>query len=355
MPNIHDNDNLLKTYLGHAAYYKYDNRPLLSTFNGGKIATTDWSSFLSSHGGNFYFLPNFGDHDDYTTNPSEFMATYDPLINGTFSWETAWPAPGTSGPITTDIDQQILKAAHASDKTYMAPLSTLQFKDLAQYGTYYRVGGVTLPHRMAEILAMPVQPDFVELISWNDAGESHYIGDVWPETLPPSYSNPSQWSHAGWRPLVASFIAAYKDGCTSATKMKPAGGAPEGAMWYHTVCTGASCNKPSGGEVDVDNVNYAVILPAGVEGYSVRITSGGKVIKTVPAKAGLNYMSVLGLQPGKQTMDLLDSNGVCMTATGTLEVAQDAQGTCNYNYQVAALAAPGALKAPTPASARRLQ
>lgn len=40
---------------------------------------------------------------------------------------------------------------------------------------WYRIGEVNMPQRFEQVLAL--QPDLVELITWNDAGESHYVGN----------------------------------------------------------------------------------------------------------------------------------------------------------------------------------
>lgn len=345
-PDIRQNDALIKQYFPQKAYYKVDGKPFLSTFRGGNI---DWTDFLASHG-NPYFVPNFDDRTEYSSDPTEFLYGVRDVVNGTLSWETAWPPGGSTTPLSSLLDSSIISASHDLDKTYIAPLSALQFKDMKPYGFYYRRGGVSLARRMEQILEMPEQPDYVELISWNDAGESHYLGQIHPESMPPYYASASQWDHTAWQPLVTSFIRAYKVGAKSAAAMKPATpGVPTGSMWYRTVLSTASCQKPKDGETEIDSVNFAVVLPVGAEGYTTRIRSGGKVIDSRPAKPGLNYASVRGIRSGKQVLELVDSDGkACMIADGGLEVSGEAEGRCNYNFQVAGLQAPSALKMPRP-------
>lgn len=151
---------------------------------------------------------------------------------------------------------------------------------------------------MTEILAMPLPPDYVEVLTWNDAGESHYIGPLHSEGIPPeqlAYSNETSWPHKGWQPVISSFIAAYKAGATSASEMvPPTGSTAVGAMWYRSILKDAVCandplGKPSGWEAGEDAVNYAVVLPAGTSGSSIRTSSDGKQLQTVGAVGGLNY------------------------------------------------------------------
>jgi glucan endo-1,3-alpha-glucosidase len=46
----------------------------------------------------------------------------------------------------------------------------LQFNELQDDNLYV--------NRWKELIAMPAQPDFIQIVSWNDYGESHYIGPM---------------------------------------------------------------------------------------------------------------------------------------------------------------------------------
>lgn len=176
----------------------------------------------------------------------------------------------------------------------------------------------------------------------NDAGESHYIGTCWTEALNEEileYGNSQTYPHNDWQPLISSFIDAYKNG-SDASQMTPRGGSPIGAMWYRGVLTSCSGDVPRSSGAAVDAVNYAVVLPAGSDGYSVRVSSNGKELSTTPAQAGLNYNSVGGMTTGSQKIELLDGSGaVVASATSLVDVVQGPVGDfCNYNYYVAGLA-----------------
>lgn len=175
----------------------------------------------------------------------------------------------------------------------------------------------------------------------NDSGESHYIGNVWPEGSDFAYASPS---HAGWQPLITSFIAAYKAGGDASTMIPPSGSEGIGAMWYHPYLKTATCasdplGPPGGVGAAQDAVNFAVVLPAGSSGMSIRVTSGGVVLQTIPVSAGLNYDSVPNIQLGAQLIELVDSSGsVILTASGTVDVAADeTDGDCSFNYEVVGL------------------
>jgi glucan endo-1,3-alpha-glucosidase len=208
---------------------------------------------------------------------------------------------------------------------------------------------------------LDLQPDFVEFITWvslsgpfcssssnahtififqNDGGESHYLGNLWEEaysTAPEilEYANTDDWPHDAWQPLVISFINAYKAGVT-ADKMEPASGSPVGSIWYRGMLKSCTESRPSNADAAIDSVNYAIVVPASSEGYTIRVSSGGEVLSTVEAKAGLNYAAVEGMQVGSQKVELLDSSGnVVMRATSTSDVTDSSK--CNFNFNVVGL------------------
>jgi glucan endo-1,3-alpha-glucosidase len=46
---------------------------------------------------------------------------------------------------------------------------------------WYRRGELNIAQRIPQIMSL--KPDFVEFLTWNDGGESSYIGNVWPEAI----------------------------------------------------------------------------------------------------------------------------------------------------------------------------
>ncbi|KAL7927008.1 glycosyl hydrolase family 71 domain-containing protein [Trichoderma austrokoningii] len=167
----------LLNYISRPSYYTISGRPLVSTYDGGFIQNSQWlSDFkqpLTAQGVNPYFIPNFGDWSGW---PNNFFSTYT-VADGVFSWESAWPATNTGvSNVTDSVDQNLLQQARAAGKVYLMPLSSFQFKYLGTGQDYYRIGEVNLPQRFEQVLDL--QPDLVELITWNDAGEGHYVGNI---------------------------------------------------------------------------------------------------------------------------------------------------------------------------------
>lgn len=197
---------------------------------------------------------------------------------------------------------------------------------------------------MAQILAL--QPDFVEVITWNDAGESHYIGNFWPEQIAGTnegdYAN--GFDHSGWQKVIKPFIAAYKNGATDVSSIttSESGGNPEGAIWYRTLLTSASCSSTiTNYEQGQDAINFAVILPSSSSPYTIEVYSNNQLIGTFSGVQGLNYESVPGLQAGGgQYIRVLDSTGnIVASANGTKDVLGESSNAsvCNWNYEVVGL------------------
>ena len=347
-----DWSSLLQQYFASSAYYKGPNgNPFISCFDNTNVFTPQqWQSFKSSMP--MYLVPDLDASQDYYTDPTSWLQTWGDIIDGAYSWESAYPAPGNT-PVNESIseDVTVMNAMHSAKKTYMVPFSTLQYKHWPQDNLhYYRVGESNLPQRMTEILALGSSgPDFAEYITWNDCGESHYMGNIWDEQVAGAdwmyaYGNSSTWTHAALQPLVSSFIAAYKAGTDATTMAPPSGSKGAGAMWYRTILTSATCSndplgKPSSASSALDAVNWAVVLPARSCGFTATVTSGGNVIqKGIPLEAGLNYASTTPMTTGAQEVQVLDGSGnVVLTAQSAVDVQAEAGDICNYNYQVAPL------------------
>ncbi|KAI1796269.1 glycoside hydrolase [Ganoderma leucocontextum] len=343
---------LLNQYQSNAAYYQHDGRPFVSTFDGGAKSfgagspnqgwQQQFKDVLSSQGINPFFVPDFDDYGGATYD-STFFNNY-PVVDGVFSWESAWPQINEGLVNVSDSkDQAGLQAARAANKLYMMPLSSLQFKHIDAGQNWYRIGELNLPERMEQVLAL--QPDFVEIVTWNDAGESHYIGNNWPEAIssaPAIQAYSDGFDHTAWQAVLAPFITAYKAGKTSAADITPFGGFA-GAFWYRPLlkdaaCSGDSLGKPEGAENARDQVNVAVLLPSNTSGVTMRVTSGGNVVANLATTAGLN-MAGVAISTGAQKVEVVDASGNVLGAgSSPQDVVSDTSSTCNFNYQVVHIA-----------------
>ena len=352
----------ISTYISRPSYYRVDGRPFISTYQGGTLNNSDWDlgmrQPMAAAGNNPYFVPDF---DNWPGYPKGFFSNYT-TVDGAYSWETAWPSPGnTVSNVTDSVDSAVLEEAHAAGKIYMmrklslisprctwrfkltwrTAWSSFQFKYMDSSDQWYRIGEINMPQRMEQILQL--QPDLVELITWNDAGESHYVGNFFESQI--SGTNIADYAdnfdHTGWQQLITPFIWAYKHGATDVSQLW-AGSSPVGTLWYRTLLTNASCSPTiQNYQQGQDTVNFAVILPS--SGYIIQVYSNNDLIGSFKGKAGLNYNAVPGLQlGGGQRLVVQNSAGTLVAqATGTKDVlAQSPNATCNWNYEVVGLSSP---------------
>lgn len=88
---------------------------------------------------------------------------------------------------------------------------------------------------------MATRPDFVQIQTWNDGPEGHNIGNLWPEQNTDYQPSLYMESHDAWRPLITSFITAWKAGGSISSMLPPSGGDGSGAMWYRSMPMDAVC------------------------------------------------------------------------------------------------------------------
>jgi glucan endo-1,3-alpha-glucosidase len=339
---------------------------LPGTFYGGTLTfglplpqlgwQANYKQALGRQGINTYFVPSFSDSSN---TPSDMYDAY-PVVDGLFSWDSAWVwASDGKANLNCAVDEQYIAAAKAAKKTFMmrltphasfsiisnkyAAMSSFQFKHLDPTQNWYRRGELALAERIPQVLSL--QPDFLQIQTWNDAGESSYIGNVWPDAIGAdcaAYTD--NFDHTGWQALLTPFISTYKAGAKDVDEVVPLVGAKAtGVFWYRSILTTATCasdplGKPSNWENAEDVVNVAVLLSVAAIGAKINVYSGGALIDSKTGVEGLNAWSIPGLTIGVVRVEVMPMTGstALISGTGSMDVTADA-AICNYNYQVMAL------------------
>ena len=269
---------LLQKFAPSPAYFKHDGaRPFVSTFEGPGNAA-DWVAIKAAT--DAFFVP------DWTSVPAQdAVGLAGGVADGLFSFD-AWPDGATN--LTTEGDRAFQAALAGGKKAYMMPVSPWFFTNLPGFAGknwFWRGDGLweTRWRQVAE-----VQPDFVQILTWNDYGESHYIGPVREKELelfktasaPVNYAR--GMSHDGWRKFLPFEIEVYKTG-------KVPDKVEEGVMAYYRPAPALACpsggtsgNDEGHGQVEVppeqlveDNVFYAALLNSD-KGVTVTVSIGGK-------------------------------------------------------------------------------
>ncbi|PRP85873.1 hypothetical protein PROFUN_06147 [Planoprotostelium fungivorum] len=201
-------------FVDHAAYYRYNGRPFVSTFGGRE--QTWWSSWKTEK--NVYFCPAF--LGDITTVYSDFS-----FIDCAFSWD-AW------GPSTSN-DRDKLAISRSSGKKYMAGVAPWFYVKWDGGKNWMWMDGTPqgdeniYATRWQQVIASGAQ--FVEVITWNDFSESSYIGPLrevprqgpnaadW-SSVPSYVNNPITMNHGGFYGMTAFYANYFKTGNGTPTK-----------------------------------------------------------------------------------------------------------------------------------------
>ncbi|KAL8670210.1 MAG: hypothetical protein Q9168_005243 [Polycauliona sp. 1 TL-2023] len=275
-----------------------------------------------------------------------------------FNW-IAWPsngankAPTASANVTVgDGDQAYVKAL--GGKPYMAPVSpwfsTHYGAEVSYSKNWVFPSDLLWYERWTEILQLA--PQFVEIITWNDYGESHYIG---PLSSPHSDDGNSKWvndmPHNGWLDMAKPFIAAYKAGSKSVT---PHIQQDQLIYWYRPSLKSANCDstdntmqagatpsenffqgRPNGADTLSDSVFVVALLK---QPGTVQVSSGSNQ-KTFTAQAGANAFEV-PMGTGKQSFSLSRDGKAVLSGTSAKDISADCIcGIYNFNAYVGTLPA----------------
>lgn len=200
--------------------------------------------------------------------------------------------------------------------------------------------------RWQEILNLG--PRFIEIVTWNDYGESHYIG---PLSSPHTDDGASKWvmdmPHNGWLEMSKPFIAAYKAGEKSANNYITE---DKLIYWYRPTPKDINCDstdttmqgnpnnssgnffrgRPNGYESMTDEVFVVSLLKSPA---TVQVTSGSSS-KTFQAQAGASAFSApMGV--GKQQFSLLRNGQTVMSDTSLKDIVDSCIcGIYNFNAYV---------------------
>ncbi|KAF5381673.1 hypothetical protein D9615_005563 [Tricholomella constricta] len=206
--------NYLTTYRAHPHQMMYppgSSRLLASTFAGEACRFGQGTLQAAWHYAlrgdlrlpGVHFVPSF------FMDPAAFGGLQ--TIDGSFQWNSAWPM----GNSTTNFDADNIYLKNLGGRTYMAGVSPWFF---THYGpdTYnknfiYRCDDWHFAARWEVLVKHRAEVDLAQVITWNDFGESHYVGPI-AGAQPMSEAWTKGFDHQGWLDLMQYYIKAYKTG-----------------------------------------------------------------------------------------------------------------------------------------------
>ncbi|KAF1979908.1 hypothetical protein BU23DRAFT_563267 [Bimuria novae-zelandiae CBS 107.79] len=326
----------LKPFLTRPSYYLYAGQPLVSTFGGEQFPDSQIAQFKADVGGNILFIPGL-----YKNAPDANLFTSFPSYDGVFGWN-AWPAQ-TVGPVITNAsttDDAIWAAAVAASpgKLRIAGLSPNFFKHYAGQN-WYRRGEQNLEFRIPELLADA--PDMIEIQTWNDAPESHYIGNIWDE---PNAGNAEAktwyegFDHRGYQQVLKP-LAKVWHACEAGPEntVPTNGGVVQGAFWHHVLTVEGDCSADPKGKPEPlfaeDAVSGVVLVAKGSAGLVAVVNNGERELGKMALEEGYNRFKFDGLGAGKVQLEVWDGSTMVAGGYSNQEV-KTMSDVCNYNMQI---------------------
>ncbi|KAL4914768.1 glycosyl hydrolase family 71-domain-containing protein [Aspergillus aurantiobrunneus] len=330
-------------YASLPAQLMVDGKVFVSSFAGDGL---DIGAMRQAAGREIFWAPNY--HPEYGTNMDQ--------VDGLLNW-MAWPNDGNnkapregSNISVQDGDEMYIRALNGKD--YIAPASPWFFTHFGPEVPYSKnwvfPGDLLWFDRWQQLLAMGSR--FIEIVTWNDYGESHYIG---PLSSPHTDDGASKWvndmPHGGWMDMSKPFIAAYKDGASSVDSY-----ITEDLVvyWYRPTPRDVNCDatdtcmapanngsgnyfngRPNGWETMEDAVFVVTTL---TEPATLTVNSGGNV-EVFDAPAGANAFKVpMGI--GSQGFSLSRNGQVIQSGISLLPIIDGCVcGLYNFNPYVGTL------------------
>lgn len=335
MANTNDIVQMVSAYANRTNSFHYQGKLVLSTFCGNGL---DWTNGvfqpLRNQGINVFFVPYFDPHGYKIADVSVLMSQCGSFVDGLFHFATGVPKDIVG---MSDIYRQVCKSA---GKLFMAGCSPTYWGCVqTTSGRWYfeSQGGEGMATQWDDIIKN--QPEWVEIVTWNDLAESTYI---LPLDMPDQYRPdiPQRFSHAGYLELSKRYISWYKTGQSPATN--------QDVLFYfyrihftNEVASATNEVPVTGFMGNVQDVIYTTTLLTA--SANLEIASGtNHTTNLLPA--GLSNVRT-PFAAGAQRFTLRRSGAQLLTVQGPNILAQ----ITNYNYFVASGYAYGtnAMNAPT--------
>ncbi|KAJ9116385.1 hypothetical protein QFC22_004826 [Naganishia vaughanmartiniae] len=308
--------DLVNKYIGKPAQFLLpgSDAAYVSSFAGDGF---NWAEVRQKTGKNLYVVANWQPTPSNAANSG---------VQGLFSWY-AWPSQDNK-PINKKMDLehdrnylQVLDS-HV-EKTYMAPVSPWFFTHFGKEVSYTKNWvflSETLWHdRWEQVLALQQDLQYIELVTWNDYGESHYLG---PFDTPHTDDGSSKWAkdlpHGAMLEFAKPYINAFKTGSPT-----PIIDREMLVYWHRPTLKNVQCDatdncgaKPDGWEMLSDEVFVtAFALAPG----KVQVTSGNNATFEQDVSAGVTMLRV-PMGAGEQHFQFTTSAGTAVNGTSEQSV-----------------------------------
>ncbi|KAJ7044153.1 glycoside hydrolase [Mycena alexandri] len=324
-------------FIKNPNYLQVNGLPLVSTFAGesctfGQDSVPDgWRSQFAQHPdlqGQMHFVPSFF-IDPATLNQ------FNGVLDGTFAFNSGWPvqvttdfangistnltgaAPdganalnkfiGASDPDTQAIQGLATLSAGGNRLTYMAAVSPWFFTHFSPQtfnkNFIFLADQHLYSRRWESLIAERDSVDLVEVVTWNDFGESHYISKIKGALPPGSDAWVNGFPHDAFLDLTRIYATAFKTGAA------PVAEKDQIFMWSRPHPANAQAPDPVGPPTTfqlTQDAVWAVVMAT--DAGSVTLNTSPTDSQTFDVIAGVNKLSI-PISPGGIMHGVLTRNG----------------------------------------------
>ncbi|KAK0491404.1 glycosyl hydrolase family 71-domain-containing protein [Armillaria novae-zelandiae] len=301
----------INQFKSHPNQFYYNGKVMVSSYSGDCLGTGGWQAIQSST--NAYLMPFIWGLE------GSFGSTWS-FLDSWLCWGCAWPQ-GDYDKSTSD-DQYYMSQLGSRYATTISMWIFTHFS-WANKNFYLRGDDWLIANRWEQLISMRDQLTFVEMVTWNDYGESDYFGPFkgaqpdgtyWAENFP----------HTIFYDLSQYYITAFKTGSYPAIT--------QDVIYYwarpHPYAANAysdSLGKPTGWDWATDSL-WALVFAT--SSASVTLQIGGSS-QTFSVGAGATKLSI-PLDYGQITVQMVRNSQtvISQTDTGFTYIANPSQ----YNY-----------------------
>ncbi|KZP22436.1 glycoside hydrolase family 71 protein [Athelia psychrophila] len=319
----------ISTYGPLPAQFTYNGDVFVSTFSGDGF---DWAA-VAAESKALYACPNYQASSFSTSSGVSCFLSWN-------AWSSSDNKP-VDASMTTAGDVDYINTL-GSD-AYMMPISPWFFTHYGP-GSYNKNWIFYADYQWTSRweAALSLAPQFLEILTWNDFSESHYIGPLHPNKPSVYAGNTStgavEWvtgmPHDAWRDVAAVYIAAYKAGASAPTVKTE-----ELVYYYRPNPKDATCSdsvaQPTGYDYDGDSI---FVIAMTTSAGTVVINSGG-VSTYIDVPAGITNVSA-PMTVGVQSFSLTRDSGATVVMSGTSDLQVSSSCTVyNFNAYVGSVTA----------------
>ncbi|KAF9031789.1 WSC-domain-containing protein [Hymenopellis radicata] len=313
---------LFNQFKGYSSQFYYNGRPMLSSYAGSCMSSGEWQRMKSET--NAYLMPFMWGLEGLFTSEYSFLDSW-------LCWGCAWPQ-GNTDKDTADDQYYISQLGNRFATTVSMWMYT--HYSWTNKNFYQRGDDWLIVTRWEQLIAMRDQLTFVEMVTWNDWGESDYFGPFGGEQPDGTYWA-ENFPHTAFFDLSQYYITAFKTGSYPAITVARCHlllGSPH-AFW--ATASSDSLAKPDGWDWTTEYM-WAVVFATSPATVTLGI---GSYRQDFQVGSGITKLKI-GLQPGQMMVQMVRSGQTVIYQSPSDFTYSYSTDKYNYNVYASAARAP---------------